>query len=341
MTDTVQGSGRAYWEMQRRCALVAGSVNVLMLVVFYEVGLKWLALLSFGSIAAYALAYVCMGRRRNALALALMWGEVIVHAGFGFLLAGPDGLAHIYFLLFFPALFLSAHPRKALVPAAAILISYVVLDIYVMMAGPIEQVSMLNLAIMRYFNVAVFIGMLSYLAAYYRTRVVSSERQLRLWASADPLTGLANRRSMDATITALDAGARHADVAVIMADIDHFKSINDCYGHGGGDIVLRKVADAITASTREADHVARWGGEEFLVILPGSLEGRAADVAERIRRAVEALRFDELTSTGAPLRVTLTLGIMQRSEGEALQHTIRKADERLYDGKRLGRNRVC
>lgn len=332
--------GRAYWQMQRRCVVIAGSVNVLMLIVFFYVGLRSLALLSLASIAAYGLAYVCLEQRRNLLAVSLMWSEVILHAGFGFLLAGPDGAAQYYFLLFFPAIFLGTPPRKAILPAACILAIYVGLDAYVYAAGTIERVSAVNLAIMRYFNIAVFVGMLSYLAAYYRNRVVSSEKQLRTWATSDPLTGLANRRSMDAIITELEQ-SRSLDVAVIMADIDHFKSINDRYGHNGGDIVLRKVAGAIAGCTRDSDHVARWGGEEFLIILPVGPASRVSEVAERIRRQVESMRFDELASGEAPLSVTLTLGIMRRSEGEPLQATIRKADERLYEGKRLGRNRVC
>ncbi len=125
-----------------------------------------------------------------------------------------------------------------------------------------------------------------------------------------------------------------------MADIDHFKSINDRYGHSGGDIVLRKVAEAICSCTRGTDYVARWGGEEFLILLPGSLAAQAAEVAERIRQLVESIRFDELVLDGSPLSVTLTLGIMQRTNQELLRETIRKADDRLYEGKRLGRHRV-
>jgi diguanylate cyclase len=335
-----QRSGRAFWDMQRRCAIIAGSVNVLMLMVFSYVGLQSLAYFSLASIAAYALAYLCLQRRRNVLAMVLIWSEVIVHASFGFLVAGPDGGAHFYFFLFFPALFLGAPPRQAIFPAICVLSIYLGLDAYVTISGVIEKLSAGNLAIMRYFNIAVFLGMLSYLASYYRNRVVSSERQLRTWASSDPLTGLANRRFMDSVITGQDEGDRTPPIGVIMADIDHFKSINDRYGHNGGDIVLREVAKAISTCTRGSDHVARWGGEEFLILLPGSPASQVAEVAERIRRQVESIRFDELVRDGSPLSVTLTLGIMQRTNQELLQETIRKADDRLYEGKRLGRNRV-
>ncbi len=88
-----QRSGRAYWDMQRRCAIVAGSVNVLMLIIFSYIGLQSLADFSIASIGAYALAYLCLQKRRNMLAMLLICSEVIVHAGFGFLVAGPDGAA--------------------------------------------------------------------------------------------------------------------------------------------------------------------------------------------------------------------------------------------------------
>jgi diguanylate cyclase (GGDEF)-like protein len=332
---------RAYWEMQKRCAIIAASVNVAMLIVFQIAGLDALALFSIGSILAYALAWLCLQRRRNRLAIGLMCAETMIHAGFGFVLAGPESGSHYYLLLFFPALFLGSSPRKAMLPAAAVLAVYVALDAWVYAFGPLVQVSPFNQALMRHFNSAIIIGMLSYLAIYYRKRVVRSEHQLRTWAGSDPLTGLANRRHMDATIRALDADQRGAGLAVVMADIDHFKSINDRFGHEGGDMVLRRVAEVVQACIRDTDHVARWGGEEFLILLSASPDGQAVETAERIRRAVEDIRFDDLARDGAPLRVSLTLGVAQRRGREALQATIRKADECLYAGKRQGRNRVC
>lgn len=336
-----QRCARAYWEMQRRCVIIAGAVNVLMAVVFHMLGLTALALFSVGSIAAYLCAHLCLQAQRNRLAIALMWGETILHASFGFLLAGPEGGAHYYLLLFFPALFLGASPKSALLPAVCVLMIFIGLDLWVYAHGPFEQVSKLNLALMRRFNAVVLVGMLSYLAVYYRTRVVSSEHQLRTLASSDPLTGLGNRRHMDAIITALDGDERASELAVIMADIDHFKSINDRFGHDGGDIVLRHVAETIRGCIRDTDHVARWGGEEFLILLPASPAGQAVEAAERIRDAVTRIRFDDLDCDGASLRVSLTLGVAQRRAREPLQATIRTADERLYAGKHGGRNRVC
>ncbi|MES2740240.1 MAG: GGDEF domain-containing protein [Pseudomonadota bacterium] len=312
-----------------------------MLIIFHAVHLRSLAFLSVGSILMYALAYLSLHRRKNRLAVGLMWTEVIVHAGFGVLVAGVDSAAQYYFLLFFPILFLGAPPRKACLPALCVLAIYVGLDARVHAVGPIEHLSPNNLAIVRYFNLTVFVGMLSYLAAFYRKRVVSSEKQLRTWANCDPLTGLANRRYMDSVIAEQDLDGQSPPMAVIMADIDHFKTINDRYGHEGGDLVLRKVAHAISSCVRQNDYVARWGGEEFLILLPGGAVDNMADTAERIRALVAATCFEELKLGGASPSVTLTLGTMQRLGGEPLHETIKRADERLYEGKRRGRNRVC
>ena len=146
---------------------------------------------------------------------------------------------------------------------------------------------------------------------------------------------------MDLTIKHLEAADVKTELAVIMADIDHFKAINDRFGHEGGDVVLRKVGEVISGCAREVDHVARWGGEEFLIILPfGSLE-QAADAAERIRAAVERVDFGALLHNDVPVKVSLTLGVSQRVKQEPLQTTIRRADKRLYAGKRQGRNQVC
>jgi diguanylate cyclase (GGDEF)-like protein len=124
---------------------------------------------------------------------------------------------------------------------------------------------------------------------------------------------------------------------VLLADIDHFKQFNDQYGHECGDLVLKEVANLMSEHTRNIDHVARWGGEEFLLLLPGTdLEG-AKDTAERIRRRIELHPLDH---KGQELSVTVTLGATVSWEGEAIKGCISRADAALYKGKRSGRNRI-
>lgn len=168
--------------------------------------------------------------------------------------------------------------------------------------------------------------------------------RLELLARTDPLTGIANRRWMTETLDHLwGIGRKCPDgAAMLMCDIDHFKKLNDHFGHAEGDRCLVEVARIIQENIRrDRDHVARYGGEEFLVLLPGVNEEEAASVAERIRRSVEAAGFPNPGSRVSRC-VTLSIGVaLQRADDayspEQLQ---RQADEALYLAKQTGRNRV-
>ncbi len=161
--------------------------------------------------------------------------------------------------------------------------------------------------------------------------------RLNLLAATDPLTGLANRRR---TLQLLDQLARECrlDLApvILLGDLDHFKQINDGWGHAMGDQVLVAVASALRTSTRDADTVARWGGEEFLVVLPITRAGEAGELAERLRARVEGLQVADRHQ--CPVRVTLSIGIARLGVGETGSTWIKRADEALYRAKNAGRN---
>ena len=161
--------------------------------------------------------------------------------------------------------------------------------------------------------------------------------RLNLLAATDPLTGLANRRL---TLQLLDQLARDCrlDLApvVLLCDLDHFKQINDGWGHAMGDQVLVAVANALRASTRDADTVARWGGEEFLVVLPITRGSEATELAERLRLRVEALQVADRHQ--CPVPVTLSIGIATLSANETGTSWLKRADEALYRAKNDGRN---
>ena len=122
----------------------------------------------------------------------------------------------------------------------------------------------------------------------------------------------------------------------MLCDLDHFKNINDGWGHAMGDQVLVAVANALRASTRDADTVARWGGEEFLVVLPETREGEAIDLAERLRARVEGLQVADRHQ--CPVPVTLSMGIARLAPGETGAGWLKRADEALYRAKAQGRN---
>ncbi len=165
-------------------------------------------------------------------------------------------------------------------------------------------------------------------------------RQLEEISASDPVTGLRSRRF---TCDALDrevlrAEEHGAPLSVLMIDLDRFKRVNDSYGHGVGDAALRRTADAIQHTLRSTDLAGRFGGEEFLVVLPDTDAAGACQTAERIRRAVEGLEIDG--RDGQTFGVTVSIGVAQRRPDDDGVALIDRADDALYRAKHGGRNRV-
>jgi two-component system cell cycle response regulator len=164
-------------------------------------------------------------------------------------------------------------------------------------------------------------------------------QELDLLSRTDALTGLRNRRHVEEYLARLVSLARrHAEpIGVLVVDIDHFKSVNDGHGHDAGDAVLREVAGRMVASVRLEDMVGRWGGEEFLVVLPNTSAQGAAELAERLRQVVggEPCRLPG----GDTLPVTVSLGCAASVIDDAAA-LVKAADAALYEAKQSGRNRV-
>ena len=183
-------------------------------------------------------------------------------------------------------------------------------------------------------------GLLLLVLSTLAVRQVIRLRQMRTLAMSDPLTGIANRRSLErqGNTAVADAQAHGTHLCLLSLDIDHFKRINDNHGHAAGDTVLRQVAQACQNALRQFDLLGRIGGEEFIVLLPGAELEQAIDVAERLRRCVESLRFpDELTE----LRVTISLGVTKLHQTDRdLSALAIRADRALYRAKAGGRNRL-
>jgi two-component system cell cycle response regulator len=165
-----------------------------------------------------------------------------------------------------------------------------------------------------------------------------SHRDAEARASTDPLTGLPNRRYFDEFVGLLAQRRRAGDaVGVLMVDIDRFKALNDRFGHATGDAVLRGVASAIVGAVREDDVPARFGGEEFVVLLRDPGPGVAVEVGERIRAAVRALDLGELAVP--PVSVSIGVAVAKGSD-TSVESLIHVADQALYSAKRSGRDRV-
>lgn len=172
-----------------------------------------------------------------------------------------------------------------------------------------------------------------------RLAAESTAENLGKLVVTDPLTRIMNRRGI--TVALLDAmaqsGRYNAPLCVAMADIDHFKPINDTYGHLAGDRVLTEIAGILSDTLRMPDKVGRYGGEEFLIILPHTTLVGGRKIAERLRAAVSRWRF-EIESK--KLKLTISLGITQARKGEDLEQLLARVDQALYAAKNGGRNLV-
>lgn len=158
--------------------------------------------------------------------------------------------------------------------------------------------------------------------------------RLERLASVDPLTGALNRRGLSDALAGLELAP---PLAAAMVDVDRFKEVNDRFGHGVGDEVLRHVANVIASSIRSTDAIVRWGGEEFALVLPAVGAGAAAHIAERTRATLEASRAP--TSAG-DVAVTVSIGVAALRPGDAWPLPLERADRALYRAKSSGRNRV-
>ncbi|AFG37366.1 GGDEF domain-containing protein [Spirochaeta africana] len=184
-----------------------------------------------------------------------------------------------------------------------------------------------------------YIMLIAALVLHQLVSLYGEVERLYILATRDGLTGTAIRNHVLMLYDRLLSLARrhHRPLAVLMADIDHFKPINDQYGHAAGDAVLQRVGSLLNSIVRHEDLVGRYGGEEFLVILPETTASSAWTIAERIRIAISKLRFDELHKHG----ITISIGLATFPDcGTDSESLLKAADAALYEAKRAGRNQV-
>lgn len=330
----------AFWLMTRRVTLMAASVDAAFFVLFLLLGSPWLAWLNVISIALYLSASWCLQRRINRPALVMIWIEVIGHASIGTLLIGWDAGFFYYLFLFIPAVVVGGGRRTPVVLLSSLLVFYLGLHSLAGSWGPLRPLAdPRGIWLVHGFNVIVVFTMAALTAQHYYNTVRRAERRLMKMAATDPLTGLANRRSLIAQADAAlhdEAGAPNT-TALVLADIDYFKQVNDRHGHEAGDAILAQVAQLLSQIARSGDIVARWGGEEFLIFLPATGVDSAFALAERVRHAVADTALEH---AGTSIRITMSLGVAEVAAGEPLGQAIARADRGLYASKTGGRNRV-
>ncbi len=176
----------------------------------------------------------------------------------------------------------------------------------------------------------------------YQDALLEKDQQNLSMAVKDGLTGLYNRHYLNSHLPRMLSSALKSGkpLAVAMLDMDHFKDVNDTYGHQSGDEILKQLSERITRNVRPADLVSRYGGEEFVVVMPDTTLHQAADVAERLRRSIESEPFIIPVDPGT-LSKTISSGLSVSVDGDTMEKILERADKGLYHVKNTGRNKVA
>ena len=196
----------------------------------------------------------------------------------------------------------------------------------------VQEISRLELVI-----ILVTLILNNVFAYVFAARMSEHRQHLSFLAERDPLTGIGNRRALNARLEGfvLRQQTKIIAASILVLDLDHFKDINDTHGHGKGDQILVQVTEIVSANIRVTDDLYRLGGEEFVVIAMGASRDAGTKLAEQLRGSIEASKLL------SDRRVTISLGVAEFKEGESHQNWLDRADAALYEAKRAGRNRVC
>lgn len=254
-----------------------------------------------------------------------------------FILVAADEVRILWIVVTIPTVFLVLGLRPGTIITVLEIFAIVIINPHVVM--PLSPNALVTVVISMIYAI-VFYHAYNGKLIYFFTSMRSSNDQLREMATRDLLTNVLNARTYyeicDNQISV--AQRQRQPYSVLFIDLDHFKLVNDTYGHAAGDIVLKSVAECLTRSLRASDALGRVGGEEFSVFLPNTNADGAVALAEAIRRNIEML----MPSTGEQiLKITASIGVARNSHSEQTMLDIQKqADQAMYRAKAAGRNRV-
>ncbi|MBN1294752.1 MAG: diguanylate cyclase [Candidatus Latescibacteria bacterium] len=252
-----------------------------------------------------------------------------------------DAGFHYFFFPIFSLLFLISidQPIFRIVWAIVECVLFGVLSYYLPEISKKNEFDPYIIDFLRVLNTYLSFFFLGFAGYYYSQYALKAENLLRKIATTDSLTGLSNRRDFINKIKNEMArfDRNNKPFTVVMGDIDHFKKCNDTFGHDFGDFVIQRTAQLMVSSLRQQDFVGRWGGEEFLVVLPETTLEKGDKVAEKIRTVIASSPF---SFRGKKYSVTMSFGVSVYDHAMTMDDVINKADECLYIAKGAGRNRV-
>lgn len=276
----------------------------------------------------------------------LLWGASFLLAII-YLLNEWRGLMLMAYFAMFSFGFFKLRFRELLIVALYGILGYTLIILYLLQYEP-ERI-VIKLELLQLLAFTVTLGVMLYtgssihrLRTRARNQYVALQQALDLnsrLATSDDLTGLYNRRYFMEKLNQQKAIAERSesDFVLCFCDLDHFKQINDSFGHHTGDVVLQKFAEILRCTIREIDYAARFGGEEFVVLLVNTDIEDAKKVSERIRQRLDEYNFSDIAPS---LNATVSIGLASFNEFNTLQETLMTADDRMFKAKELGRNRV-
>jgi diguanylate cyclase (GGDEF)-like protein len=316
------------------------TAHAAFIAVFAWMGLPLLAAFNVFSVAAWVGARIANRLRFPGVAILLLFVEVVSHAILACHTLGWNSGFHYYLIPIVP--FLMFHDRistrTAVVGSVAVTITYLLLRAATIDVVP-TSIGPAALRAVDYGNIAIPLVALGVISVYFRLASFEAEGHMESLAMTDALTKLPNRRRMRELLEAerVRCARDGHPFGVVLGDIDSFKLINDTLGHDCGDHVLETVASALRGLLRGQDSVARWGGEEFLFLLPDTDLRGAGVVAEKLRAALQATIISHAERR---VPVAMTFGVAICIRGTTVEDAIARADHALYSGKHAGKNQV-
>ena len=329
-----------------------GIFHICLLVLYLRFSLYLMAALTAVSVLLYVFCYVRSRQNKNLLLVFnLSYAEIMLHAVVSVFLLGADSGFSLYIIAMLPLGYYAAYnfnsKKKPVNPMFYVIFSIVafcfvqaasnyVEPIYTYGNERIDRFIYLINFFVAVFTIVIFFSTLVNQIKHLEYLRIHQNKELEKLSKTDALTGLANRRSIEERY--MGAELEQAEYAVILGDIDDFKKVNDTYGHNVGDQVLKEVAEVLKKAVRGKDTVCRWGGEEILLFLPGcpldNAKYRAEDILKNIRE------LDLKAQDGRIFHITMTLGVAVSGGTERFMEVVKKADDRMYEGKRNGKDQV-
>lgn len=339
-------------QVMSRIMFVLGIFNMGLLIFFVIFSIYPMVLVSMFSVTLYIYCFIQASRDKNLLPVFnLSYAEIMIHAVASVLLLGVDSGFSLYIIAMLPLGYYASYnfssEKKSVNPMLYVLFSGVAFCFARILGSSMHPLySYGNKSIDRamymvnYFvaviAIVLFFSTLLNQIKYLESQQKNQNKKLEELSKTDALTGLANRRSIQERYE--DSELLQESYAVILADIDDFKKVNDTYGHDAGDRTLKAVSAVFKNAVRGEDIVCRWGGEEILVFLPKCPLENAKDRAEAILQNIRKLQLT--TQEHSSFGVTMTFGVAISEEAGSFTEVVQKADERLYTGKQTGKNQV-